>query len=67
VAPTVDFDIEEFVKLPLKERIELCQRLAARAEKMAEAAEAQHSSVYREIARQWRILAGDMEREADSD
>ena len=66
MAPTLDFDVEEFVRLPLKERIELCRRLAARAEKLADAAEEQHKPVYREIARQWRALTSDMEDEARS-
>jgi hypothetical protein len=66
MAPTLDFDIEEFVKLPLKERVELSRRLAARAEKMAEVAEAVHRKHYLEIAKQWRTLADDMEQEARS-
>ena len=63
MAPTIDFDIEEFVRLPLKERVELCQRLAARAEKMAAAAEEQHKSIYRKIAKQWLALASDIAEE----
>jgi hypothetical protein len=66
MAPTLDFDVEEFVRLPLKERVELCKRLAARAEKMADATSAEHRAHYLTIANQWRILAADMEEEVRS-
>jgi hypothetical protein len=58
------FDAEQFLALPVKDRVRLCRQLAARAQELADAAESEASLAYLEIAKQWLTLAGEMERAA---
>ena len=56
------FDGDQFISLPVKERVEHCRREARKARALAGHADPQHAGVYQDIARQWPGLADDMER-----
>ena len=59
------FAPEEFQKLSVGGRIELCRKLAERAQSLAEQAADIHRIDYLRIARQWLMLADEMERDLD--
>jgi hypothetical protein len=59
-----EFDSNTFLNLSIRERAALCRKLAERAASLATAAEPHHRDGYREIARQWLILAENMEKTA---
>ena len=59
----LNFDAEAFQKLPVADRVQLCRHLAERAQALADGAAPNHRDTYAEIARQWLMLAADMERE----
>lgn len=61
MTPSLDFDVDVFLSLSPSERAQLCGQSAARASKLAERAEANHRIGYQEIARQWLILAQEMD------
>jgi len=56
------FNVDEFIALPVQERVRLCRRLAMRAQRLAELCEPRHRAIYAEIRNQWFDLAGEMER-----
>jgi len=60
----LDFNAEEFLKLPLKERVKLCRALGERANTLAAKASPKYRVYYAEIAKQWLILADEMEQSA---
>ena len=60
MSENLDFDTEEFFKLPKEGRIELCLRMAERAQRLAKAAEPGHRASYLDIAKHWLALAKDM-------
>jgi len=62
----LNFKPEEFQKLSVGERIELCHKLAERAQAHAEQAADIHRIDYLRIARQWLMLADEMERDLQS-
>ena len=57
----MDFDAEAFLKLPLQERVKLCRTLAERANKLAASASPKYRGFYSEIAKQWLMLAEEMQ------
>ena len=61
----LDFDREQFLALPVEERVRECRRLAAQAEEIADRKKARHHrAYYLEIAIAWLRFADDMERSA---
>jgi hypothetical protein len=58
----IEFNAEEFLKLPLKERIRLCRRLAEHAQTLGDQASPKYRGYYAEIAKQWQILADEMQQ-----
>ena len=59
----LDFDADEFQRLPVTERARRCRLLAQRARALAQGSPA-HRDAYEEIAKQWLKLADDMELSA---
>jgi hypothetical protein len=57
----LNFNAEEFLRLPVTDRVRLCRRLAQRAQELAEKAEPSFRSAYADIALKWRELADEME------
>jgi hypothetical protein len=51
VTDKLTFDAEQFLALPVKDRVRLCRQLAARAQELADAAESEASLAYLEIAK----------------
>jgi hypothetical protein len=58
----IEFNAEEFLRLPLEERIRLCRRLAEHAQALGEQASPKYRDYYAEIAKQWQILADEMQQ-----
>ena len=58
---SLDFDLDMFLTLPMKERAKLCRKLAARASRLAKTAEADHRKDYEEVAKQWLFLAQELD------
>ena len=52
MADKLSFDAETFLSLPDKDRVQLCRKLAERAEKLADAAAPKYRASYLEIANQ---------------
>ena len=59
-----DFSVDDFMGLEPAERVRLCRNMAERAKALAERASPAHRSGYAELARQWDLLAQEMERVA---
>jgi hypothetical protein len=57
-----DFSVENFMSLEPAERVQLCRSQAQRARTLSESASADHRSGYAELAKQWELLAQEMER-----
>jgi hypothetical protein len=57
-----EFNAEEFLRLPVKERVKLCRRLAGQAQSFADKASPKYRGYYVEIAKQWQTLADEMEQ-----
>lgn len=57
----LNFEANEFLKLPVGERIRRCRLLAKRATALAAGSTGDHRDAYAEIAKQWLRLADDME------
>jgi hypothetical protein len=64
VSDDEEFNAEAFLKLPVKERVKLCRRLAERAEALAAQASPKYRGYYAEIAKQWQTLAEEMDQAA---
>jgi len=62
----LDFDAEAFLTLPVKDRVKLCRVMAGRANALAARASPKFRGHYAEIAKQWQILADEMEQSAKS-
>lgn len=58
-----NFRADEFSRLAPSERVAWCRRMAAEAERLAEAAGPRVRTAYVELAKQWMLLAGEIERE----
>ena len=58
----LDFEAETFLALSVKDRVQLCRRLAERAQELADAADPNYRASYLEIARNWLELADEMQR-----
>ena len=58
----LNFDADEFLMLPVLERVRLCRLLSKRAHHLAEKAEPAFSAPYAAIANGWRELADEMEK-----
>lgn len=56
------FDADEFIRLPIADRVRLCRRLAQRAQALADKAEPAFRHGYADIAKKWRQLADEMEK-----
>ena len=61
--PEPNFKADEFSRLAPSERVASCRRMAAEAERLAEAASPRIRSAYVELAKQWTTLASEIERE----
>jgi hypothetical protein len=65
VADELNFDRDEFLAMPLNERVRECRRFAARAAEIADKKRSKHYRVYYlEIAMAWLRVADDLERSA---
>ena len=62
----LDFDADEFLKLPIAERVRLCRALTERARALSKAVQPNHRTAYAEIAKQWAELADEMERSSSA-
>jgi len=62
MATELTFDAETFLALPINERINLCKRLAARAQELADSAAPNYRASYLDISKSWLQLAAEMER-----
>ena len=58
-----NFKADEFSRLMPTERVAWCRRMAAEAERLAEAASPRVRTAYVELANQWTALANEIERE----
>ena len=58
-----NFRADEFSRLTPTERVTWCRRMAAEAERLADAARPRVRSAYVELAKQWTALANEIERE----
>jgi hypothetical protein len=58
-----NFKADEFSRLAPSERVAWCRRMAAEAERLAEAASPRVRTAYVELAKQWTTLANEVERE----
>jgi len=58
-----NFKAGEFSRLTPWERVVWCRRMAAEAERLAEAASPRVRAAYVELAKQWTALANEIERE----
>jgi len=62
MAHQLSFDAEQFLAMPVKDRVQLCRQMAERAQELADAARPNYRDSYLEIAKQWLMLADEMER-----
>jgi len=62
MANKLSFDAATFLALSLKERVELCKRLAERAQELADTTGPNYRASYSDIAKHWLQLAEEMER-----
>jgi len=62
MATELFFDAEQFLALSTKDRVNLCKRLAERAQELADAAAPKYRDNYLDIAKNWLQLADEMER-----
>ena len=62
MATELFFDAEQFLALSTKDRVNLCKRLAERAQELADAAAPKYRGNYLDIAKNWLQLADEMER-----
>ena len=58
-----NFEADEFSRLTPSERVTWCRRMAAEAEHLAKAASPRVRTAYVELAKQWTLLASEIERE----
>jgi len=58
-----NFKADEFSQLTPSERVVWCRRMAAEAERLADAASPRVRTAYVELAKQWTALADEIERE----
>ncbi len=63
MAGDLDFNAKEFLELDVDDRARRCRLLAQRAQELAESADPNFRNAYLEIAKQWLLLAQNMERE----
>jgi len=57
-----NFKAEEFLSLSPKERVRWCRRMAREADSLAIAANAELRAAYADLAKQWSLLADEIER-----
>ena len=62
----LEFNAEEFLKLPVRQRVKLCRTMAEHANALAQNASAKYRAYYLEIAKQWLTLADEMEQSLGS-
>jgi len=62
MANNLSFDATAFLVLSVKERVELCKRMAERAQELADTAGPTNRASYLDIAKGWRQLAAEIER-----
>ena len=62
MATELFFNAEQFLALSTKDRVNLCKRLAERAQELADAAAPKYRDNYLDIAKNWLQLADEMER-----
>jgi hypothetical protein len=58
----LDFDTDEFQRLPIGERVKRCLERARSAEKLGRGAQGDHRAGYARLAKQWRLLAEEIRR-----
>ena len=58
-----NFKADDFSRLTSTERVTWCRRMAAEAERLAEAASPRVRAAYVELVKQWTSLANEIERE----
>ncbi|HYM18554.1 MAG TPA: hypothetical protein VEU06_08330 [Micropepsaceae bacterium] len=58
----LEFKAEEFLKLPVGQRVKLCRTMTEHANALAQKASPKYRAYYLEIAKQWLTLADEMER-----
>ena len=59
-----NFKADDFSRLTPSERVTWCRRMAAEAERLADAASPRVRVAYVELANQWTSLADEIERES---
>jgi hypothetical protein len=64
MAHQLSFDAEQFLAMSARDRVQLCRQMAERAQELADAAQPKYRASYLEIAKQWLMLADEMERAA---
>jgi hypothetical protein len=57
-----DFNVDDFMAMPPRERVRICIKLAERAQALADAAEPHFQRNYLKIAKEWITLADEMQR-----
>jgi hypothetical protein len=62
VSDDLEFNAEEFSKLPVRQRVKLCRSMAEHANALAQKASSKYRAYYLEIAKQWLTLADEMEQ-----
>jgi len=60
----LSFDAEQFLAMPVKDRVRMCRQQAERAQELADAGQPKYRDSYLEIAKQWLTLADEMGRAA---
>ena len=58
------FKADDFARLTPSERVIWCRRMAAEADRLAQAASPRVRAAYVELAKQWLQLAAEIERES---
>jgi len=66
VSDDLEFNAEEFLKLPVRDRVKLCRAMAEHANALAQKAAPKYRAYYLEIAKQWLTLADEMEQSLSS-
>ena len=62
--PLMDFHADQFVRMPIEDRICQCRALAAEAKHLAAVAERDLRGDYLDLAQHWSELADELQRQA---
>jgi len=62
MAHELAFNADEFMTMPLSGRVQICIKLAQRAQALAAAAQPSHQEFYLSIASEWLRLAAEMSK-----